>query len=144
MSWVWGWMRQPRDVQQMAECLCFVNTVFIQLITTENAVSSSSTKRLCVHRVPSVRVSLFTSFFSGVAGPDILDHLLVARWGALATRKHGEKKETLGDKEANRLRLLQWKISPSLSRALTMYSNTSSYPDAMAGGNSSFGQLEVS
>jgi hypothetical protein len=66
MSWVWGWMRQPRDVQQMTECLCFVNTVFIQLITTENAVSSSSTKRLCVHRVPSVRVSLFTSFFSGV------------------------------------------------------------------------------
>jgi hypothetical protein len=60
------------------------------------------------------------------------------------SRKHGEKKETLCDKEANRLRLLQWKLSPSLSRALTMYSNTSSYPDAMAGGNSSFGQLEVS
>ena len=102
MSWVWGWTRQ-RDVQQIAECLCFVNTLFIQLITTENAVSSSSTKRLCVHRVPSVRVNLLHFVFlrrvpalaGGVhrgAGPDILDHLLAVQWGGLATRKTGREK----------------------------------------------------
>jgi hypothetical protein len=54
----------------MAECLCFVNTLFIQLITTENVVSSSSTKRFCVHRVPSVRVILLHFvFLRCVKGP---------------------------------------------------------------------------